>query len=193
MHPRLRLGSGCAANADDWSSVRNPPTADNRLLSTGFHQHPREAMTNSVCNSGQDSRGPPGPATDLRTGTRILKPVVSSCTSPDPRRSSPSRNSYCVAQNVRAGAAGASVVAFRSLAASNDGRGLGRLPPFGHGVDPGSPPARTDPDRLEREGDDHGSSPASGWLQFGNARTVGVRPQRLAGRAPSERLPVTSW
>lgn len=58
-------------DADTWCPVPNPPTADNRLLSTGFHEHSRETMTNSVCNSGQDSQGPPGPATDLRTDGQV--------------------------------------------------------------------------------------------------------------------------
>ena len=33
------------------------------LLPKGFHEHRRVAMTNSVCNYGQDSTRPPGPAT----------------------------------------------------------------------------------------------------------------------------------
>ena len=55
--------------------IRRPRT--NRLVSKGFHEHVREAMTNSVCNSGRDSTGPLGPATDgngdlsaLRCATR---------------------------------------------------------------------------------------------------------------------------
>ena len=43
---------------------------------------PRVDMTNSVCNCGRDSTRPPGPATDRRTGTRILTRVVR----PTPRR-----------------------------------------------------------------------------------------------------------
>ena len=48
------------------------------LLPTEFLEHPRVAVTNSVCNCGRDSTRPPGPATELRTGTGTLRRVVSS-------------------------------------------------------------------------------------------------------------------
>ena len=75
-------------------------------------------MTNSVCNYGQDSTRPPGPATD-RYGdahtSRFVRPLAGRATliSID--------ELVLVAQNVRAGAAAASVVGFLPLAASNGG------------------------------------------------------------------------
>ena len=47
-----------------WGSGRKPPPSDSVLVVKGIHEHPRVAMTNSVCNSGQDSTRPSGPATD---------------------------------------------------------------------------------------------------------------------------------
>ena len=89
-------------------------------------------MTNSVCNYGQDSTRPPGPATD-RYGdahtSRFARPLAGRATliSID--------ELVLVAQNVRAGAAAASVVGFCRWPRRTAGRGLGSLSPFGDGVD----------------------------------------------------------
>ena len=89
-------------------------------------------MTNSVCNYGQDSTRPPGPATD-RYGdahtSRFVRPLAGRATliSID--------ELVLVAQNVRAGAAAASVVGFCRWPRRTAGRGLGSLSPFGDGVD----------------------------------------------------------
>ena len=45
-------------------SVRKPLTSDDGAVGKGFHEHPRVAGDNSVCNSGPDSTRPPGPAAD---------------------------------------------------------------------------------------------------------------------------------
>ena len=89
-------------------------------------------MTNSVCNSGQDSTRPPGPATD-RYGdahtSRFVRPLAG-------RSTLISIDEFVlVAQNVRAGAAAASVVGFRRWPRRTAGRGLGSLSRFGDGVD----------------------------------------------------------
>ena len=89
-------------------------------------------MTNSVCNSGQDSTRPPGPATD-RYGdahtSRFVRPLAG-------RSTLISIDEFVlVAQNVRAGAAVASVVGFRRSPRRTAGRGLGSLSRFGDGVD----------------------------------------------------------
>ena len=70
--------------SDVWGSGRKPRTSDNRLeLSMMFHEHPRVAVTNSVCNSGRDSTRPPGPATD-RYGdlhrSRFVRPFAGCAT-----------------------------------------------------------------------------------------------------------------
>ena len=89
-------------------------------------------MTNSVCNYGQDSTRPPGPATD-RYGdahtSRFVRPLAGRATliSID--------ELVLVAQNVRAGAAAASVVGFCRWPRRTAGRGLGSLSRFGDGVD----------------------------------------------------------
>ena len=104
----------------------------NRLVTNGIHEHPRVVMTNSVCNSGRDSTRPPGPATD-RYGdphtSRFVRPLAGCATliSID--------ELVIVAQNVRAGAAAASVVGFRSWPRRTAERGLGSLSRFGDGVD----------------------------------------------------------
>ena len=72
-----------------------------------------------------------GPA--ARTG--IFTRVVSSGPSPDAGRSSQSEEFVLVAQNVRGGAAAASVVGFRRWPRRTAGRGLGSLPRFGDGVE----------------------------------------------------------
>ena len=89
-------------------------------------------MTNSVCNCDQDSRRPLGPATD-RYGdahtSRFVRPLAGRATliSID--------KLVLVAQNVRAGAAAASVVGFRRWPRRTAGRGLGSLFLFGDGVE----------------------------------------------------------
>ena len=89
-------------------------------------------MTNSVCNYGQDSTRPPGPATD-RYGdahtSRFVRPLAGRATliSID--------ELVLVAQNVRAGAAAASVVGFCRWPRRTAGRGHGSLSRFGDGVD----------------------------------------------------------
>ena len=91
-------------------------------------------MTNSVCNYGQDSTRPLGPATD-RYGdahtSRFVRPLAGRATliSID--------ELVLVAQNVRAGAAAASVGGFCRCRwpRRTAGRGLGSLSRFGDGVD----------------------------------------------------------
>ena len=89
-------------------------------------------MTNSVCNYGQDSTRPPGPATD-RYGdahtSRFVRPLAGRATliSID--------ELVLVAQYVRAGAAAATVVGFCRWPRRTAGRGLGSLSRFGDGVD----------------------------------------------------------
>ena len=55
------------------------------LLPMEFHEHPRVAMTNSVCNSGRDSTRPPGPGTDKYRGSSHVtrRRVLSSGPGPD--------------------------------------------------------------------------------------------------------------
>ena len=98
---------------------------------------PRVDMTNSVCNCGRDSTRPPGPATDLRTGTRILTRVVSSHPSPDARRSSQSTSSWSSRRPFEQAPRQSSVVGFRSWPrrTRTAGQGLGSRPRFGDGVD----------------------------------------------------------
>ena len=56
--------SASRRDVDPWRSVRKPPISDTALLRIEFHEHPRVAMTHSVCNSGRDSTRPRWPATD---------------------------------------------------------------------------------------------------------------------------------
>ena len=90
-------------------------------------------MTNSVCNYGQDSTRPPGPATD-RYGdahtSRFVRPLAGRATliSID--------ELVLVAQNVRASADVANVVGFHAVGrVERRERGVGRLSRFRDGVD----------------------------------------------------------
>ena len=102
------------------------------LLPTGFYEQPRVAMTNSVCNCGRDSTRQPGPATDrygnLHT-SRFVRPLAGCATLIS------IEEFVLVAQNVRGGAAAASVVGFRRWPRRTAGRGLGSLSRFGDGVE----------------------------------------------------------
>ena len=118
--------------SDVWGSGRNPPTETTALLPTGFYEQPRVAMTNSVCNCGRDSTRQPGPATDrygnLHT-SRFVRSLAGCATLIS------IEEFVLVAQNVRGGAAAASVVGFRRWPRRTAGRGLGSLSRFGDGVE----------------------------------------------------------
>ena len=123
-----------------WCSGRNPPTGTTAFLPTGFYEQPRLAMTNSVCNCGRDSTRQPGPATDrygnLHT-SRFVRPLAGCATLIS------IEEFVLVAQNVRGGAAAASVAGFRRWPRRTAGRGLGSLSRFGDGVESvccGGPP-----------------------------------------------------
>ena len=65
--------SASRRDVDPWRSVRKPPISDTALLRIEFHEHPRVAMTNSVCSSGRDSTRPRGASYGQGTGRSLLE------------------------------------------------------------------------------------------------------------------------
>ena len=146
-------------------------------------EHPRVAMTNSMCNCGRDSTRPAGPATD-RYGdahtSRFVRPLAGCATLIS------IEELVLVAQNVRAGAAVASVVGFRRWPRRTAGRGLGSLSWFGDGVDQsvvapwssvecgvrGRPSAIASPGSLQRQPRRHGDEPRAQITKISNKNDV---------------------